>query len=94
METTEGLGQRDIKGATKECFLFDSWFSSKSFSEAAMDVGGDMVGMVKTDTNGFCKYAIDNLTKYWPVDSYLVFKRNSLVPGDRPIVSIGYKYNA
>ena len=46
-EATNGVGQRDIKGATKDCFLFDSWFSSKTFAEDAMDVGADMVFITK-----------------------------------------------
>ena len=50
IETTEGIGQRDTKGATNDCFIFDSWFYSKRLPEAAMDVSGDMVGMVRTDT--------------------------------------------
>ena len=29
MEATKGIGQKSIKGGTKDCFLFDSWFASK-----------------------------------------------------------------
>ena len=29
MEATKGIGQNSIKGGTKDCFLFDSWFASK-----------------------------------------------------------------
>ena len=35
MEATKGIGQKSIKGGTKDCFLFDSWFSSKKAAETA-----------------------------------------------------------
>ena len=62
-EAAKGLGQRYVKGDMKDFFLFDSWFDSKMLSEAAMDVGTDMIGMVKTNTKLFCKDIIENLTK-------------------------------
>ena len=49
--------------------------------------------MVETNTKGFCKDNIKNSTKDWSGDSYLVLKRKSVVPGYRPLISIGYKYN-
>ena len=65
MEATKGIGKKYIKGATKDCFLFYSWFCSKKAAEAAMEVGAELVGMAKTNTKGFCKETIDKLTKYW-----------------------------
>ena len=53
MEGTKGIGQRSIKGGTKDCFLFDSWFASKKAAEAAMELGAELIGMVKTNTKGF-----------------------------------------
>ena len=53
MESTKGLGQRDIEGDTNDCFIFDSWFSSKNFSEDAIDVGADIIGMIKTNKKLF-----------------------------------------
>ena len=47
MELKKGLGQRGIKDATKGCFIFDSWISSKRLDESAMDVGSDIIVMVK-----------------------------------------------
>ena len=29
---TKGVGQRDLKGATKDRFLFESWFSSNKLA--------------------------------------------------------------
>ena len=46
MEATKYLGQRGVKGDTKDCFIFDSWFTSKSSFEALMDVDTVMIGMV------------------------------------------------
>ena len=59
-----------------------------------MGVGDDLVGMVNTNTKGFCKDTIEKLTKGWPGGSYLVLKIKPVVPGDRPLIDIGYKYNA
>ena len=50
--------------------------------------------MVKKKTKGFCKETIEKLTKDWPGGSYLVLRSKPMVPGDRPIIAIGYKYNA
>ena len=58
-------------------------------SEGVMDVGADMVGMIKTNIKGLCKYTIKNLKKYWPGGFYLVLKRNYVVPGGRPLIAIG-----
>ena len=59
-----------------------------------MDVGYDIIGVVKTNTKGLCKDYIENITKDWPGVSYLVLKRSFTVPGNRPIIAIGYKYNS
>ena len=32
--------------------------------------------------------------KYWPGGSYLVMKITPIVPGGRPLLAIGYKYNS
>ena len=59
-----------------------------------MDVGYDIIGVVKTNTKGLCKDYIENITKDWPGVSYLVLKRSFTVPGNRPIIAIGSKYNS
>ena len=91
MEATEGIGQKSIKGGTKDCFLIDSWFASKKAAESAMEVGADLIGMVKTNTKGFCKETIEKLTKDFPGGSYLVLRSKPMAPGDRPLIAIGYK---
>ena len=53
-EETKGLGERALKGSTRDCFLFDSWFLSKKAVEAAASIGVDFIGMVKNNTKGFC----------------------------------------
>ena len=50
--------------------------------------------MVKTNIKGFCKDTIEKLTKDWPGGYYLVLRRKTMVPRDRPLIAIGYKYNA
>ena len=92
-EATKDIGHRDIKGATKDCFILDSGFSSNNLEEDVMDVGADLIGMVKIDTKGFCRYTIEKLTYYFPGGYYLMLRSNKMVPGRRPLVDIGYKYN-
>ena len=88
-EPTKGICQKSIKGGTKDCFLFDSWFASKKAAEAAMEVGAELVGMVKKNTKGLCKETIEKLTKDWPGGSYLVLGSRPMIPGDRPLITIG-----
>ena len=49
-----------------------------------MEVGSKFIGMVKTNTKGFCKETIEKLTKDWPGGSYLVLRSKPMVPGGRP----------
>ena len=56
-----------------------------------MDVGAEIVGMVKTNTKILCKDTIENMTKKFPGGSCLVLKINSTVPRDRPLNAIVYK---
>ena len=93
-EATKGVGQKYIKGGTKDYLLFDSWFTSKKAAEAAMEVGAELIGMVKKNSKGFCYETIEKLTKDWPGGSYLVLRSKPVVPGDRPLIAIGNKYNA
>ena len=94
MEATSGIGQKSIKVGTKEYLLFDSLFACKKAAESAMEIGAELIGMVKTNTKGFCKETIENLTKDWPGGSYLVLRRKPMVPKVRLLIAIGYKYNA
>ena len=58
-----------------------------------MEVVSYLISMVKKNTKGLCKEAIEKLTKDWPGGSYLVLSINPMVPGGRIIFSTGYKYN-
>ena len=87
------LGQRNIKGATKDCFLFESCFYSKRLDKSEMHLGTDMIIMVKTNRKLLCKDTIDNTTKDWPGGSYLILKRKYTVTRDINLIAIGYKYN-
>ena len=58
-----------------------------------MKVGAKLIGMVKKNTKGFCKETIGKLTKDWPGVYYLTLTSKPMVPGDRPLIAISYKYN-
>ena len=62
MKTTNSLGKSDVKGATNYCFIFGRLFVSKRLGEYVMYFGTKIIGVVKTNTKGFCKYAIKNIT--------------------------------
>ena len=59
-----------------------------------IEVGAELIGMMKTNTKGLCKETIGKLTKDWPGGYYLVLRSKPIVPRDRPLIYIGYKYNA
>ena len=58
MEETKGIGQKSKEGGPKDCFLFDSWFASKKAAKSAIELCTELIGMVKTNTKGFCKEKI------------------------------------
>ena len=58
MEETKEIGQNSIRGGKKDYFLFDGWFTSKRAEKSAVEIGADLIGMVKTNTKGFCKETI------------------------------------
>ena len=62
-------------------------------AEAAMDVGADMVGMVKTNTKWFYTDTLEYLTKDFPRGSYFVLNIKSMVPRGRALITISWKYN-
>ena len=51
-----------------------------------------MIGMVKTNTKGFFKATIEGLNEDWPGGSYTVLRSKPMVPGERPLLAIGYEY--
>ena len=65
-EAIKGIGQRYVKGSTKDCFIFDNWFSSNQSSESGMELSDDLIGMIQPNKKLFCKETIDKHTKYWP----------------------------
>ena len=56
-----------------------------------MAAGVHYCGPVKTIHKGFCLALLENLTKDWLGGSYLVIKSTPRVPGERPLLTIGYK---
>ena len=77
----------------KDFFLFSSWFALNILTEAAMDFGAYIIGMVKTNAKLLCKDTINNLKKCGKGGYYLVLKRNYMVPSYRLLISVGLKYN-
>ena len=53
MESEKWIGQRDIKGAADDCFIFESCFSSNKSAKASIGVGADMIGTIKTNKKVF-----------------------------------------
>ena len=70
-----------------------TFFTSKRWYEDAIYFGVEIIYMFKTNTKCFCKDTIKAPEKDWLVGSYLVLKRKSTVPGNRPLIAISYKYN-
>ena len=54
-EAMKGLVHSNITGDTKDCFIFDYWFSSKSSSESTIYIGSGIIGTMKTNTKYFFK---------------------------------------
>ena len=46
VETTKVLGQRYIKGATNDCFIFGSWFVLKRSAESTIYVSAENIDIV------------------------------------------------
>ena len=46
------------------------------------------------EPQGFFLATLEKLMKDWPGGSYLVLEINPRFPGERPLLSIGYKYNS
>ena len=83
MEEKTGLGQISLKGSTRYFFLFGSRLLPKKSAEAAASIDVDLIGMVKTNTKGFCKATIEGLTKDWPGGYYIVLRSKHMLPGER-----------
>ena len=54
-----------------------------------MDVGADMIDMVKTNKKGLFKEKIEKIKNDWTGGSYLVLRSKPMVPGDRPLIDVG-----
>ena len=87
-----------IKGCgqlkSRNTYFSDIWFSGVKTAEEAVSEVVDHCGTVKTIHGFFCLATLEKLIKYWPGGSYLVPKSNPRVTGDRPFLTIGYKYSS
>ena len=75
------MGQRALKGSTRDCLLFESLLLSKKSAETAVSIGVYLIDMVKTNTKIFCKSTIVGLRKDWPDGFYIELRINPMVPG-------------
>ena len=58
-----------------------------------MSAGVEYCRPVKTIHKGLCIAMLEKLMKDWPGGSYLVMKSTPRVPGEGPLLVIGYNYN-
>ena len=58
------------------------------------EFGAKLIGMVNTNIKVLYKETNKNIPKYFPGGYYLVLRSKPMVPGYRPLIAIGYKYNA
>ena len=79
---------------TSYSYFSDIWFSSVKNVWDMVASGVDYCRAVKTSHKGYCLTTLEKLMKDWPGDSYLVMKSNPGFPVERPLLSIGYKYNS
>ena len=56
-----------------------------------MSEGVDYCGAKKTSYKGFCVAKLEKLMKDFLGGYYLVMKITRRVPGDRPLMTVGYK---
>ena len=61
-------------------------------SDEAMSEEVDYCGPVKTSHKGFFLATLEKWMKEWTGGSHIVMKVTPRVPGDRPLMAIGYKY--
>ena len=84
---TKGCGQL----TSKDTYFADILFSSVKTAEEMAAAGVDYCGLVKTIHKGFCLAMLEKFMKDWPGGSYLVLKSTPRVPGEIPLLAIGYK---
>ena len=75
----------------RDAYFSDIWFSGLKTADETVAEGVDFCGPVKTRHEGFCLSTLEKSTKEWPVGYHIVMNITPIVPGDRPILAIGYK---
>ena len=75
-------------------YFADRWFGSVKTAEDAMAEGVDYFGTMKTGQHGYCLAKSEKFMKDFPGGSYLVMKITPRVPGEIPLLKIGYKHNS
>ena len=73
---------------SNDTYFDDSWFSGVKTAE-----GVDYYRTIKTSRKVFLLAVLEKFTKECPGGSHIFMKSDPIVPGGRPLMSIGYKYN-
>ena len=58
-----------------------------------MDVGDNFCFLLNNNTKMFCKDNINKMAMYLPESYNLLLNIKPMVPGDRPLLDIGYNFN-
>ena len=87
MMDTKGCG----KVTSSYTYFTDRWLSGVKTAEGVMALGVYYCGPEKTSHKGFCLDTLETFMKDWPGGSYILMDSTPRVPGDIPIISIGYK---
>ena len=75
---------------TNDTYFSDSWFSSVKTAKEMAAAVVDYFGPVKMIHKVFLTM-LEKLMKDWPGESYLFMKSTPRFPGERTLLSIGYK---
>ena len=87
---TKGCGQL----TSNDTYFSNIWFSVVKTVEESMAGGVNYFGPVKTSHKVFFLATLKKLLKKWTGGSYLVLQSTPRVPGDIPLMHIGYKYSS
>ena len=93
IKPTKGLGNSNIKGATKDFLFLVVGLPQRGWLKMQWMLVLTSLIWQKPNTKGLCRDSIKDLTKGWPESSYLVLNITSMLPSYRPLTSIVYESN-
>ena len=75
-----------------DTFFYDSWFRVVKKAEDANIEGVGYCGTLKTSNKIFCLATLKIIMNGWLGGSHHIVKSDTIVPGDKPLMDIRYKY--